>query len=92
MEKVTGIEGLLFRAHDPKALGRGYQQHLGISLTPSRYGIPFGSKRQTHRFRFFRGDERLFRRCPQVLDGELSSPGSRQNGGPVTSCGNRGQD
>lgn len=35
MEKVTGIGGLFFRAHDPKALGRWYQQHLGISLTPS---------------------------------------------------------
>ena len=37
MEKVTGIGGLLFRAHDPKTLGSWYQQHLGISLTPSSY-------------------------------------------------------
>ena len=37
MEKVTGIGGLFFRAHDPKTLGRWYQQHLGISLTPSGY-------------------------------------------------------
>ena len=37
MEKVTGIGGLFFRAHDPNALGRWYQQHLGISLTPSSY-------------------------------------------------------
>src|ERR1700730_7625998 len=37
MERVTGIGGLFFRAHDPKALGRWYQQHLGISLTPSSY-------------------------------------------------------
>ena len=35
MEKVTGIGGFFFRAKDPKALGRWYQQHLGISLTPS---------------------------------------------------------
>jgi catechol 2,3-dioxygenase-like lactoylglutathione lyase family enzyme len=35
MEKVTGIGGLFFRAHDPKALGLWYQQHLGISLMPS---------------------------------------------------------
>ncbi len=35
MEKVTGIGGLFFRAHDPKALGLWYQQHLGISLTPT---------------------------------------------------------
>ena len=35
MEKVTGIGGLFFRAHDPKVLARWYQQHLGISLTPT---------------------------------------------------------
>lgn len=38
MEKVAGIGGLFFRAHDPKALGRWYQQHLGISLTPTSEG------------------------------------------------------
>ena len=27
MEKVAGIGGLFFRAHDPKALGNWYQQH-----------------------------------------------------------------
>lgn len=32
MEKVTGIGGLFFRAHDPAALGRWYQEHLGVSL------------------------------------------------------------
>lgn len=37
MEKVTGIGGLFFRAHDPKALGIWYQKHLGISLTPTSY-------------------------------------------------------
>jgi glyoxylase I family protein len=36
-EKVTGIGGLFFRAHDPKALGLWYKQHLGISLTPSSF-------------------------------------------------------
>lgn len=38
MEKVTGIGGLFFRAHDPKALGLWYEEHLGISLTPSSSG------------------------------------------------------
>ncbi len=37
MEKVTGIGGLFFRAHDPGALGRWYQQHLGILLTPTTH-------------------------------------------------------
>src|SRR5215468_6009946 len=35
MEKVAGIGGLFFRAHDPKALGNWYQQHLGIALEPT---------------------------------------------------------
>jgi predicted enzyme related to lactoylglutathione lyase len=35
MEKVTGIGGLFFRAHDPKALGLWYQQNLGIAVTPT---------------------------------------------------------
>jgi glyoxylase I family protein len=37
MEKVAGIGGLFFRAHDPAALGRWYAQHLGITLAPSSY-------------------------------------------------------
>src|SRR5262245_32984788 len=38
MEKVAGIGGLFFRAHDPAALGNWYQQHLGITLTPTSEG------------------------------------------------------
>ena len=38
MEKVAGIGGLFFRAHDPKALGKWYEQHLGIALTPTSEG------------------------------------------------------
>jgi len=49
VEKVTGIGGLFFRAHDPKALGSWYQQHLGVSLTPSSYEEPVWSKRQASR-------------------------------------------
>jgi predicted enzyme related to lactoylglutathione lyase len=40
MEKVTGIGGLFFRAHDPAALGRWYQEHLGVTLTPAKYDDP----------------------------------------------------
>jgi glyoxylase I family protein len=36
-EKVTGIGGLFFRAHDPAALGRWYQEHLGVLLTPTSH-------------------------------------------------------
>jgi glyoxylase I family protein len=38
MEKVAGIGGLFFRAHDPKALANWYLQHLGIALEPTREG------------------------------------------------------
>ena len=38
MEKVSGIGGLFFRAHDPAALGHWYQQNLGISPVPTSHG------------------------------------------------------
>jgi glyoxylase I family protein len=38
MERVAGIGGLFFRAHDPKVLGNWYLQHLGITLTPTSEG------------------------------------------------------
>lgn len=37
-EKVTGIGGMFFRAHDPKALGQWYQEHLGITVIPQGPG------------------------------------------------------
>jgi len=37
-EKVAGIGGLFFRAHDPKALGLWYEQNLGIALMPTSEG------------------------------------------------------
>ena len=38
MEKVAGIGGLFFRAHDPKALAAWYENHLGITITPTSEG------------------------------------------------------
>ncbi|MGB6934420.1 MAG: VOC family protein [Acidobacteriaceae bacterium] len=40
MEKVTGIGGLFFRAHDPKGMAAWYQQHLGITLAPTAFDSP----------------------------------------------------
>jgi len=45
VEKVAGIGGFFFRAHDPAALARWYQQHLGIALTPAKETILSGSRR-----------------------------------------------
>ncbi len=35
MESVVGIGGVFFRAKDPEALGRWYQQNLGVGTPPS---------------------------------------------------------
>ena len=39
-ERVSGIGGLFFRSHDPKALAEWYQRHLGIDPTPTDYDQP----------------------------------------------------
>jgi glyoxylase I family protein len=39
-ERVTGIGGIFFRAHDPKALAQWYQDHLGIFVTPQSENDP----------------------------------------------------
>jgi glyoxylase I family protein len=38
VEKVTGIGGVFFRAHDPEALSRWYAEHLGVAETPTDNG------------------------------------------------------
>lgn len=40
IEKVTGIGGLFFRAHDPKMLAQWYQEHLGVTMTPTKENDP----------------------------------------------------
>ena len=37
MERVTGIGGFFFKATDPKALAAWYEQHLGVTRTPTSY-------------------------------------------------------
>ena len=37
MEKVTGIGGLFFRAKHPEGMREWYEQHLGITQTPTDY-------------------------------------------------------
>lgn len=34
MARVTGIGGVFFKAHDPKALSEWYAKHLGLALEP----------------------------------------------------------
>ena len=39
MERVTGIGGLFFRAHDPERLSRWYATHLGVEPAPESYEV-----------------------------------------------------
>jgi glyoxylase I family protein len=39
-ERVLGIGGLFFRAHDPKSLAEWYRIHLGVTPTPTSEGQP----------------------------------------------------
>lgn len=38
MERVTGIGGFFFRAHDPEALASWYEDRLGVTGVPTSYG------------------------------------------------------
>jgi predicted enzyme related to lactoylglutathione lyase len=38
MEKVKGIGGFFFRAQDPKALAKWYEENLGIKRSPEEEG------------------------------------------------------
>ena len=40
IEKVAGIGGFFFRAHDPAALGQWYLQNLGVALSPTKMDSP----------------------------------------------------
>ena len=38
-EKVLGFGGFFFRARDPKALAGWYEEQLGVTRTPTSYGM-----------------------------------------------------
>ncbi len=40
MERVTGIGGFFFRAKDPKALAKWYEDNLGVTQVPDDYDKP----------------------------------------------------
>ena len=61
MEKVAGIGGLFFRAHDPAALGNWYHQHLGIALTPTSEGGTVAARGRPDGFQSLSRKEWLFR-------------------------------
>jgi predicted enzyme related to lactoylglutathione lyase len=40
MERVVGVGGFFFRAKDPDALAKWYDDNLGITPVPTSYGMP----------------------------------------------------
>ena len=40
MQRVSGIGGIFFRAHDPGALAQWYSTRLGVDPAPESYEVP----------------------------------------------------
>ena len=90
MEKVTGIGGIILSSQRSESVGEL------VPTAPGRFadsiegrGSGLGAGGWPHRFHSFSGDDEVFRRWQQGLDGELSSPGHGKDGGPAPSCGGR---
>jgi predicted enzyme related to lactoylglutathione lyase len=67
MEKVTGIGGVFFRAKDPTALKRWYEEHLGVTMTPTDYAQqPWRQEAGSTVFEPFPGDTDYFGRPEQA--------------------------
>lgn len=65
MHKVTGIGGFFFRATNPEAIARWYEEHLGVDPLPMAYGE--GSWRQE-------AGETAFTAMPEALE-QFGAPG-----------------
>ncbi|GJM22013.1 MAG: glyoxalase [Planctomycetota bacterium] len=67
MERVTGIGGFFFRAKDPRALAAWYDEHLGVTITPSDYdGTPWQQVAGATVFEPFAEDTEYFGRPEQM--------------------------
>ncbi len=67
MERVLGIGGLFFRAADPAALARWYQQHLGIAPVPDSYEVePWAQEAGATVFAPFPADTAYFGKAEQT--------------------------
>ena len=61
MERVLGIGGFFFRANDPEALAKWYEDNLGINVVPQTYDEPgWRSEAGTTVFAPFRHDTDYF--------------------------------
>jgi predicted enzyme related to lactoylglutathione lyase len=60
-ERVQGIGGFFFRAHDPRALAAWYETHLGINTVPDKPGaLPWRTGAGTTAFAPFKEDTTYF--------------------------------
>lgn len=61
MERVLGIGGFFFRAKDPKALAKWYDDNLGVTLVPDSYdGTPWRTEAGTTVFAPFPQESKAF--------------------------------
>jgi hypothetical protein len=85
MEKVSGIGGIFLRAKDPRALRLWYQQHLGVTVTPTTYELaerkPMGlSQEERHAVALEFLDGVLAENRQQIAVGEHCPCCSRREG------------
>jgi predicted enzyme related to lactoylglutathione lyase len=60
MAKITGFGGAFFRANDPKALYRWYEEHLGIGSASGCFLFPKDGQRASIAVAFFPRDSDYF--------------------------------
>jgi hypothetical protein len=61
MERVTGIGGFFFRAKDPTALAKWYEDNLGVNIVPEDYDtLPWRTEAGTTVFAPFKADTDYF--------------------------------
>ena len=67
MHKVNGIGGFFFRSKDPDALGRWYDEHLGIKPVPDSYEeLPWAQEDGPTVFAPFPADSDYFGKASQT--------------------------
>lgn len=68
MEKVAGIGGIFFRAHDPGALSKWYEANLGINVAPTDMDmVPWRTSEGVVVFAPFAEDSDYFAADKQVM-------------------------
>ena len=68
IERVDGLGGFFFKAKEPKVLAQWYADHLGISMTPTDYGVePWQQAARPTVFAPFAATTKYFGRAEQAF-------------------------